>query len=365
MRSMSAPSDPPPGFAVWHYDGTSAVRRQALLVADGDRFRLIADGGQGEAHAFADLVARESIAGAAVFGLKRRPGWRIGLPGGIPDALADRLRPPQRYGHAIDQIGLWPAVLVFAVLATITVTLVLRTPAAVARLVPRSYERELGSLMVGDLGSRSCHTPAGSEALRRIVDRIAPGDHDLAVNVVHQNMVNAVTLPGGNIVLFDRLLQEARSPEEVAGVLAHETGHVEHRDGMEALLRSAGLSVLLGGLGGRVGDYTNVLLTTTYSRGAEENADSYAIAALAAAHISPQPLADFFHRLERPGEAGRTGRIIGYLSTHPMSADRARRFTTAAAAHHDDRPILDKDEWQALRDICRDDPTPGRDGFRF
>ena len=87
--------------------------------------------------------------------------------------------------------------------------------------------------------------------------------------------------------------------------------------------------------------------------------------ALATAHVSPLPLADFFRRLSGPGEQGRAGRIMGYLSTHPMSADRAQRFRDAAAQHHDDRPILDAAGWKSLQNICRDDPTPHTGGLTF
>lgn len=367
MRSMSAPSEmeASDGTAVWHYDGLSALRQEMRLVVAGDGFAL-EDGENREGPwPLADLQALPGVNGDAVFGLKGRRGWRIGFAQAVPPELATRLARPPRYGRIIDRIGLWPAAAVFAVLAVIAVTLVLRTPSAVARLVPRSYERQLGTLMVGDLGDRACRSPQGQAALQQIVERIDPGDRALSVNVVHQSMVNAVTLPGGTIVVFDQLLAEAHSPEEVAGVLAHEIGHVEHRDVMESLIRQAGLSVLLGGLNGSVGNYTNLILSTTYTRGAEERADGYALDALATAQVSPLPLAEFFRRLSGSGEAGRAGRIMGYLSTHPMSADRAQRFRAAAAQHHGDRPILDKDQWAALQNICRDDPTPHTGGFVF
>ncbi|MDX7324874.1 M48 family metalloprotease, partial [Providencia rettgeri] len=80
-------------------------------------------------------------------------------------------------------------------------------------------------------------------ALKTLATRIDPDDPRLEVDVVKLPMVNAVTLPGGRIVVFDGLIRAAKSPDEVAGVVAHEIGHVRHRDVMEGLLRQFGLSV--------------------------------------------------------------------------------------------------------------------------
>ncbi|WP_341873239.1 M48 family metalloprotease [Sphingobium fuliginis] len=56
-------------------------------------------------------------------------------------------------------------------------------------------------------------------------------------------------MAGGRIILFDGLVQQAKSADEVAGVLGHELGHVRHRDTMTGLIRQLGLSVVLGGAG--------------------------------------------------------------------------------------------------------------------
>lgn len=350
---------------VWHYDGLSALRREPELVADGDAFRLVESDRSEGPYRFADLVARDTVDGDAIYGLKGSTGWRIGFPGGLPADLAARLPSPTRYGRLIDRIGLWPATALCATFAAIAVGLFLMTPALVARAVPQSVERKLGDMMAGDFGDRNCAGPNGPQALAALVARVAPGDADARVSVVNLPIVNAVTLPGGRIVLFDGLVKAAASPDEIAGVIAHELGHVRHRDVLESLLRQLGLSVLLGGLDGHVGGYTNALLASAYSRDAEARADGFAIDALAQAHISPLPTARFFKRLSAGEDAQRIGRLTAYLATHPMSQDRATRFITAAKRHHDDRAVLDADQWGALRDICSADPKARAAGFRF
>lgn len=353
MPSMSAPSEvSDPSAEVWHYDGRSALRRSARLTVDGDDgFRLVGDGVSDERHAFAALTPADADGDRRSFGLRGRPGWRIGLAAPVPPEIAARLPGAQRYGGWIDRLGLWRAAAISAMLAAVAVAIVLQTPALLARLIPTSVEQRLGEVMVGDFGRTGCADPAGTAALARLAQRIDPDDPTRDIHVVKLPMVNAVTLPGGRIVVFDGLLQAARSPDEVAGVIGHEIGHVRGRDVMESLLRQLGLSVLLGGMEGHVGGYTNALLATAYSRGAEARADGYAIRLLDEAHVSPRPTAAFFARLAK-AQAG-TERMFAYLASHPLSDARAARFRTSAKADAGYTPALDPADWQALRGICR------------
>ena len=341
---------------VWHYDGQSALRREALLETGDRTFTLVEPGRITGPFAFADLTAGASGGapglGLTRFGLRRVPGWRIEFPDGVPAAIAAHLPGTIRYGGVIDRWGLWRSSAVFAVVAVLAVILVLRTPALVARMVPASVEQRLGEVMIGDFGRRGCADPAGNAALDALVRRIDPYDPRLEVHVVKIPVVNAVTLPGGRIVIFDGLLAAAQSPDEVAGVIGHEIGHVRHHDVMESLLRQLGLSVLLGGMEGHVGGYTDALLATAYSRGAEANADGYAITLMNEAKVSPLPTAAFFDRLGG-GKAAKAERMFSYLASHPVSADRALRFKRAMAKDVAYAPALDAGQWQALKSVCR------------
>lgn len=358
---MSAPSE------VWHYDGESAVRRAALFHVAGDRFAL----NDGAGHPLADLQPRDGRPGE--YGLKGRPGWRIGFADGVPDDLLSLLPQPQRYGGGvIDRFGLWPMTAAFAVVAAIAVWGFLRTPALVARTIPTAVEARLGELMVGDMGGRACATPDGSAALAALTSRIGAA-RDIKVHLVRIPAVNAATLPGGQIVLFDGLIQAARSPDEIAGVLGHEIGHVRNRDVMESLLRQFGLSVILGGMEGHVGSYTNALLAMSYSRDAERRADRYAIGMLQEGKVSPAATADFFTRTagakrvakgkQKADQPSRAERMLGYLSSHPEPGERAKAFI-AAAKQGGFTPALDDAQWQALRSMCRNSARP-EDGWNF
>lgn len=346
---------------VWHYDGLSALRREAMLVDEGAAFRLVEAERETGPFDWTSLVASDADAGTTTYGLKSLPGWRIGFLDAVPSAIAAKLPGRQRYGRVVDRFGLWRASLGFAVLAGLAVVLVLRTPAVVARLVPASVERRMGDVLVGDFGRRGCADPAGQAALDALMQRVGGAGSAVEVHVVRLKMVNAVTLPGGRIVIFDGLLRAAGSPDEVAGVIGHELGHVRHHDVTEALIRQLGLSVLLGGLEGHVGGYTNALLATAYSRRAEDGADRFALERLRMAAISPAATAAFFRRLGKGAEGAE--RMLAYVNTHPASADRARRFENGVERGAAYRPALDAGQWAALRGICKG--AAEENGFRF
>ena len=352
MPSMSEQSD---AAAVWHYDGASGLRREPLLVADGDGFELVEGDRREGPYAFADLIA-QTAPGDPQFGLRGRPGWRVGFGEGVPAALADRLPGARRYGGFIDRIGLWPAVGAFTLLSALALFLLATTPAMLVRVVPRAAEARIGDLMVGDFGGRTCSTAEGDAALTALKARMGAQAMLADVRVVDVPMVNAVTLPGGHVLIFRGLLDQAASPDEVAGVLAHELGHVEHRHVLQALLRQLGLSVVLGGLDGNVGGYTNALLSASYSRSAEAQADGYAIDALDGAKVSPMGAAGFFDRLSK-AEVKTEGAaaLMSYFASHPMSSERKARFAAGTKGSYS--PAIDAAQWKALREICRGRPA--------
>ena len=103
----------------------------------------------------------------------------------------------------------------------------------------------------------------------------------MRANVVRRNEANALALPGGQVYVFRGLIAKADNVDEVAGVIAHEIGHVAHRDGTRAVLEGGGLSFLFGMLlgdfvgGGAVVFAAKTVLQSSYSREAEAAADAY------------------------------------------------------------------------------------------
>ncbi len=264
------------------------------------------------------------------------------------------------------------AVLAVSAVASVALIVFVLVPVMadqLAVLLPKEGERALGDSTFeqirtaladnSDYGLPLCNAGPGRRALDKMLARLDPSATlvDAArLHVLDHEMVNAFALPGGHVVLFRGLLQEAESPEEVAGVLGHEIGHVVNRDPTRLALRSAGsigvLGLLLGDFaGGAVVLYlTEKLIQARYSRDAEANADLFAHEIFAEAKLPSARLGDFFDRLNDPDDED-TG-LLSHLASHPDLLGRAEAARAADVTDASFYPVLTDQEWQALRNIC-------------
>ena len=261
-----------------------------------------------------------------------------------------------RIGMAVGAVVLMIVVIMPAMSNTLAYVIPIKREVAYGKVVVRQMERFFGGSTAGDL---VCSSPDGDAALTKMIARLAdttPTDYELNVAVMRHEMVNAFAAPGGQVVLVEGLIKQAKSPDEVAAVLGHEIGHVEARDATRGALRAAGsaglLSMVFGDFAGGtaavvIAEYT---LNSSYTREAEAEADTYARSMLNAANVSTAGMSDFF---------GSLGDLVSqipdlpiYLSSHPDTDDRAQRAAEFAQTQGVTTPILDELEWAALQAIC-------------
>jgi beta-barrel assembly-enhancing protease len=222
----------------------------------------------------------------------------------------------------------------------------------IARRIPLAKERALGAQLELVLDSSTCLNPAAQPVLDQLVRRL--GGQQFQVRVMKDATPNAFALPGGIILVTDRLLKEAESPDEVAGVLAHEIEHIAQRHILAGLVRD---TILTGLWSITVGDYAGLLVldpSTAYhianlefSRADEAAADAGALQRLRAARIRHDGLATFFERISK-----RYGNSVPkWLSTHPSNADRVAKLRSEpepAAAE----PALSAEAFAVLQRGC-------------
>ncbi len=282
--------------------------------------------------------------------------------GGFLDALGEHARHLRahnmRKSRAVPRAIIWSAATIGS-LAAIYFGLPLAAE-PVASIVPLSWEERLGqsvrtqALTLFASSAKECAAPEGRRAIERLTQRLAeaaPSRYTFRVQVIDSPVVNAFAAPGGYIVFFRGLIDKADSAEEVAGVLGHEMGHVIERHGTEAMIREIGTQILLSAMVGDTSGLASMasqVAALSYSRNNEREADRIGVAMLNKLNIRGAGLSSFFRRLGKD-DSNLDKRVLRYMSTHPLSEERASTIDGSATGRGE---AMSAAEWQALRSIC-------------
>jgi predicted Zn-dependent protease len=236
--------------------------------------------------------------------------------------------------------------------------------ALAASRVPVAWEESLGRSVVESLAPARMRCSETDQALflQEIVEALSAPlperPYTFRVVVLDSPEVNALAVPGGGIVVFRGLLEKAETPEELAGVLAHEMQHILHRHSTRMLLENASLGFLLGVILGDAGSAAGIgkegaglLGTLRYGRQFEEQADEEGMRLLLAAGVNPGGLISFFEKIEK--EEGRTAGIPAYFSTHPSPESRLKKLKLIAdeSGAKTFKPLARRD-WEKIRKAC-------------
>ena len=238
----------------------------------------------------------------------------------------------------------------------------------IARRVPASWTEALDTVVIGQLKAQDSlqSTALTADEQARLTARFdavvtsVPNAPKVKVYFFKMGALpNAFALPGGSIVFLDGLVKLAPDDDALVGVFAHELGHVQHRHGLQILLRTA---VISGVAAWYFGDFTTlanaaiVASQLKYSRDFETEADDTAIDLMRTNQVDTKSLAALFRRMRDHGDHGpNTGpekksdgvadaatkapkdhkakglfSIPEFLSTHPDIDRRIERFSAAS-----------------------------------
>ncbi len=171
--------------------------------------------------------------------------------------------------------------------------------------------------------------------LQRLIDKIkkkncAALPYPVTVHVVESDIVNAMALPGGRIVVFSGLLDRMQSENELVFVLGHEMGHFKNRDHLRSLGRGlvfAFISTLIDSSNGSVAHLIGKSVQVTesgFSREQESAADAFALQTLNCVYGHVGGSTDFFKHMPKKLDPGHIGH---YFSSHPENEKRIRALT--------------------------------------
>ncbi len=256
--------------------------------------------------------------------------------------------------------------------------------------IPVSWEEKLGEKAYESMFRKkpAAPSPQTQKALDEITQRLLAPVEDQPYNFrvyIHPDKTfNAMALPGGIIVVFQGLLDHTETPEELAGVLAHEFQHVLQRHPTRNLARQIALSVVLTMIVGDTGDIMGLILEMagqlgglSYTRKMEVEADEKGMQMMIAAGIDPKGMISIFEKLTqqnflkifdkdkkspRDSKGGAKSEDkddkdqdpagwMEYFSTHPIGKNRVKMLNKLAEENAGEpiQPLLPNMEWEIMR----------------
>jgi Zn-dependent protease with chaperone function len=212
--------------------------------------------------------------------------------------------------------------------------------------ISRSIDRE--SLLVDDPFLTNWVTGIGANLSKYR----AREDITYSFRIINSDEINAFALPGGFVHVDMGLLNTVSSDDELAGVMAHEMGHVERRHAVTLEEKANILGVLIGVLSilspiaYALGGYGGDLAMNKFSRQDELQADQYGLQLMSRAGYDPQAMVDFMDELRQMEETPETP-TDKWMESHPVPSDRISHLMGYPQL---DRPTADQVTAQAIHD---------------
>ena len=201
-------------------------------------------------------------------------------------------------------------------------------------LIPPSAERQLGRVIVPVYERQAKPSPT-QNTLNELLDRLEteiPSEQqqkrDYRVLYLPDSTVNAIALPGDVIVIYEGLLKQVESENELMMVLGHELGHFAHRDHLRGLGRALLLRIALAYFMGDAGALQSAAVSglqaisqSQFSQSQEREAYEFGLTLLYNTYGHVAGATDFFARLSQ-----QSGADFDFLTTHPSPGKRVKEL---------------------------------------
>ena len=220
--------------------------------------------------------------------------------------------------------------------------------------IPVEWEETLGDAVLSTFPVEKNPDPKVIALLTDILrllkqSKMEETPYNLKIYILSTEKINALALPGGNIIIFEGLLKIADSPEELAGVLAHEAQHIFLKHSTRGILRNLASGLLMTLVLGDTNSVMEIAIyiagqlnTLGFSRKMETEADIKGVEMMLDAKINPQGIFSIFKKimkeelkLEENNKNTSTSKyfyeIFSYMSTHPSAKSRLNKLEALIA----------------------------------
>jgi len=172
------------------------------------------------------------------------------------------------------------------------------------------------------------------EYLQSLSDRLAvhmqlPDEMEITVHYIEDDIINAFATIGGHIFIHQGLINELKSENALAMVIAHEMAHVYHRHPIIAMGRGVVIGLLLSAISGASSDLfvgqvvgeTGMIALLNFNRDQEREADITALNAVHGLYRHVAGTNGLFMALMQAHRPDEVDPPV-FLSTHPLTQDR-------------------------------------------
>ncbi|MCH4829478.1 MULTISPECIES: M48 family metallopeptidase [Flavobacterium] len=229
---------------------------------------------------------------------------------------------------------------------------------SMASQVPISWEKKAGDKLFNTLSLQYHFIKNDSlknefiEVAKPLFNQIEKEGYKVDLYFVKDPTINAFALPGGKVIIQTGLIENAKSWEEVMGVLSHELSHVTRRHHIRGIINNLGifaiLSATVGDVSAIAGTFINMggeLASLSNSRDFEIEADETGREYLINAKINPAGLISFFKTLEKEEKTILDSTSVkdidlSFLSTHPDTKFRIEKLKEKQKEDKTPYPLL-------------------------
>lgn len=194
------------------------------------------------------------------------------------------------------------------------------------------------------------------QIIRDLKNRICAANNidtaSIQIHLFKDLEMNAFAIPGGHIIVNSSLVAYCDNADMLAGVVAHEIGHLEKGHIAKRFAREIGISMIMmigGDNLGLIKEIIHRLTSGKFDRGQESDADDAAVTYVQKAGINPKPLGGFFTKMAELN--GSMSGALEWVSTHPDSKERAKKIMQGKYTGTY-TPAIDSNDWAYIVEEC-------------
>ena len=201
-------------------------------------------------------------------------------------------------------------------------------------IVPPGLEQKLGAVIVPVYEKQAIASPQ-QKTLNQLLDRLETKipkkqrkNHEYQVLYIPEDTVNALAIPGNRIIIYQGLLKEVGSENELMMILGHELGHFANRDHLRGLGNVLVIRMTISYFLGDASIFKSIIASTVnaiskaqYSQKQEKQADKFGLMLLDQTYSQVAGATDFFTKLSQKRQAN-----FDFLSSHPAPKNRVREI---------------------------------------